>query len=913
MNRSLLLLICLAAQPLLGQVATVKGYVADLSTGQPLPSANVRIADSPIGGVARQDGSFLLRNVPYGNHDILIGFIGYESYRLKISIMSPDTTLPVVFLKSSALKLSDIIIEDRGLLHTRAIAQQRSAAHLINVATEEILSAFPDPNAAEALQRLPSISVQRDQGEGRYVVLRGLEPKMTAVLINGERSAISEELTRQVPLDVVPSAILGEIEVHKTLTPDLDADAVAGVVNLQSRSAFDRGLSPWSGVMAGGFNPIATGGIFDARITRSLIVGEKHGLLISGSMYETHRGSDDIEMIWSRRDAGQGPVYAIDNQELRDYLLTRRRYGLGASWDYRLNREHSFFARAFYTRFHDDEVRRRLRLRYNRGQFTMATDSAATVTNADVERETKETRFRRSIGNFQIGSLNQMGRWTLDSRGSYSRAKEWIPDRRDITFRVRNVNLRYDLDRPNFPAFEVTNGVDVHDPSVYSIKTLFFEKYFVLEDEWAATLNTTFQPPSDGIIRTLRSGLKWRQKNRTRDHDRLRYDSYVGTMFTMDQVSGRFEDRDFLDNRYRIGPLPGPAETDEFLNTNFSNFVFNPGGSKIEDDPRAYHADESVVSGYAMAAFETNRWTIVPGVRFEKTYLNYRGNRVSITPSGAYDTTFTTKGHFEYYYFFPGVNVSYDMTRDLKWRFAVTRSLARPDYYDLVPYELIDADDQTLSRGNPLLRPALAINVDAGLEYYSIPSSFVSAHVFFKTIDRFIYPRVFIENTGPLAGYRITDKVNGKTARIWGLEITTHYRLPESFKHFGLSASYTFTQSDASFPERTDEMNLPGQGDHTWNLALMYDRRRISVRLAATYNSSYLFIPSTVPTDDIFMDRHFQLDASMSYRFVRWMSAYLELINMTDEPYVTYQGSRRQKIQQEFYSWWGHAGIRVEF
>lgn len=908
MNRSLLLL-CLYGSPLFAQVGTIKGYVADLSTGQPLPSANVRIASSLIGGVARNDGSFLLKNVPYGDHELVIGFIGYESYRLTISITS-DTTLPVVYLKPSALRLSDIVIEDRHILHTRALARQRSANHLVNVATEELLIAFPNPNAAEALQRLPSISVQRDQGEGRYVVLRGLEPKMTTVLINGERSAISEELTRQVPLDVVPSAILGEIEVHKTLTPDLDADAVAGVVNLQSRNAFDRGIAPWSGVLAGGFNPIATGGIVDAQITRSLIIGDKLGLLISGSMYETHRGSDDVEMIWSRDDFGQGPVYVIDNQELRDYLLTRKRYGLGAGWDYRPTREHSFFARAFYTRFHDDEVRRRLRVRYDRGQFTSATNLEATVTNADVERETKETRFRRSIGNFQIGSLNRFGRWSINSRGSYSRAKEWIPDRRDITFRVRNVNLQYDLDNPNFPTFTVTNGVDIHDPSVYRIKTLFFEEYFVLEDEWSTAVHATFQPVSNTIAQALQWGLKWRQKNRTRDHDRRRYDSYTGPTFTMDQVAGKFEDRDFLDDRYRIGPLPGPEETDDFLNANFSNFIFNPGGSKIEDDPRAYRADETVVSGYAMGTFRSGEWTIVPGLRFEKTYLNYRGNRVSITPAGTYDTTYSTKGHFEYYYFFPGVNVSYDMAREVKWRFAVTRSLARPDYYDLVPYELIDADDSTLSRGNPLLQPALAINVDAGLEYYSVPSTFLSVNIFFKNIDRFIYPRVFIDTTGPFAGFRVSDKLNGKSAWIWGLEFTTHYRFPN---HFGFSASYTFTQSDASFPGRSDEMQLPGQGDHTWSMAVLYDQRRFSARLAATYHSAYLFIPSTVPSDDIFMDRHFQLDARLSYRFTKWLSGYVEFINLTDQPYVTYQGSRRQKTQQEFYSWWGHAGMRFEF
>jgi TonB-dependent receptor len=912
MNRSLLLLF-LCSPSLFAQVATIKGYVADLSTGQPLPSANVRIASSLIGGVARNDGSYLLKNVPYGDHELVIGFIGYESHRQKISITSSDTTLPVVFLKPSALRLSDIVIEDRHILHTRALARQRSASHLVNVATEELLSAFPDPNAAEALQRLPSISIQRDQGEGRYVVLRGLEPKMTTVLINGERSAISEELTRQVPLDVVPRAILGEIEVHKTLTPDMDADAVAGVVNLQSRSAFDRGIPSWSGALAGGFNPIATGGIVDAQITRSLILGEKHGLLISGSMYETHRGSDDVEMIWSRDDFGQGPVYAIQNQELRDYLLTRKRYGLGASWDYRSNREHAFYARAFYTRFHDDEVRRRLRLRYDRGQFTTATEMGATVTDADLERETKETSFRRSIGNFQVGSSNRFGRLSVHSRGSYSRAKEWIPYRRDITFRVRNVDLRYDLDHPNFPAFEVTNGINIHDPSFYRIKTLFFEEYFVLEDEWSTALNATFQPVSNDIAQALQWGLKWRRKNRTRDHDRRRYDSYTGPTFTMDQVSGEFEDRDFLDDRYRIGPLPGPKETDNFLNTNFSNFVFNPGGSKIEDDPRAYGADETVVSGYAMGMFRSGELTIVPGIRFEKTYLNYRGNRVRITPAGTYDTTFSTKGHFEYYYFFPGVNINYDMTREAKWRFAVTRSLARPDYYDLVPYELIDADDQSLSRGNPLLKPALAINVDAGFEYYSISSTFVSVNIFLKNIDRFIYPRAYIETTGPFAGYRITDKMNGKTAQIWGLELAVHHRFPNRLKHFGFSASYTFTQSDASFPGRSDEMRLPGQGDHTWNMAVLYDRRRFSARFAATYHSAYLFIPSTDPSDDIFMDRHFQLDASLSYRFTKWLSGYVEFINLTDQPYVTYQGSRRQKTQQEFYSWWGHAGMRFEF
>ncbi len=821
-----------------------------------------------------------------------------------------------LYLKSKPLFLPGVLIEGHTDIHAYALAKQRQADVWQSVTTADMIRSFPDVSASESLQRLPGISVIRDQGEGRYALLRGLEPQMTNILVNGEKISTGDINTRRVPLNIIPSSALSEIEVNKSLMPDMDADAIAGSINLIPKSAFDRSYARM-GSLAGGFNQLRGNGIVDAQGSVASVLGQKHGLLAYASVYQTLRGSDDIEMIWGRRDVGSGPQYWIKNQELREYLSDRTTYGIGLSWDYRISSESSLYARVLYNRFHDDYVRRRIRLRYDTGTLLSLNDTSAVFQNNRVERETKVNKFRQSLTALQLGGRHAWNRLAVDGRLSFSRGVEWQPYRRDITFRLSNVNLRYNLDERNFPQYAVTNGLDIHDPANYRIRTLFFEDYTVTEKDAAASGNFQWTPGHETRLEFLKGGFKFRRKQRDRESYRPRYDSYAGPIFTMDQVRESYEIQDFLKDRYMFGPSAGPAETDAFLQNNFSNFVFNPGGTRIEDDPKTYDANETVVAGYAMASWRFGDWRLIPGLRVEKTYLNYRGNEVLVDGAGQYDTTIAKKGHFEYYYFFPGLHAQVEPSRQAKIRLSATRSLSRPDYYDLVPYRFIEVDEGQMSYGNPLLRPALSTNLDASVDYYLDPSGLYSAGVFYKRIRRFIVPRNFVETTGPFAGFQVFEKINGKRATVWGMEFSVQRRfteLPGLLAGLGVMAGYTYAQSSAHLRDSTEAQSLPGQSDHTWNASALYDWRRFSARLSAAYHSDFLYQVNTGdPALDVYFGSHFQLDIAASYRVTTWLTAYADAVNLTNAPLVTYAGTSRQKTQQEFYSWWTHAGFRFHF
>ncbi|RYY52447.1 MAG: TonB-dependent receptor, partial [Chitinophagaceae bacterium] len=377
----LLLTTCLPALIGLGQSASepalLKGTISDASNRSKLAGASVRISGSTNGTVADLNGQFVLYCTP-GQTSLTVSFLGYRDTTLQVTLPQNQVTSLNISLSSGISQLGNVLITGYLEGQAKALNQQKNADNIRNIISSDQIGRFPDPNAAEALQRVPGVNIERDQGEGRYVLIRGLAPQFTNININGEQIPSPEADVRFVALDAIPSDQLASIEVSKTLTPDMDGDAVGGSVNLVTRTAQNK-FAHINGSLAGGFNnligqPNVQGQLqFDQRLGKK----EKLGVMVNGNYYHNHLASDNWE-------------YAPSDGELefRDYELVRTRTGISSTIDYKFNNRHEIYFRSIYSRFTDREWRRRYVLK---------------PADDEIEKLTKDRFEAQSIASFNLG------------------------------------------------------------------------------------------------------------------------------------------------------------------------------------------------------------------------------------------------------------------------------------------------------------------------------------------------------------------------------------------------------------------------------------------------------------------------------------------------------------------------------
>lgn len=241
----------------------------------------------------------------------------------------------------------------------KALKEQRASDSVESVVHADGVAQLPDQNAAEAVQRLPGVSVERDQGEGRFVSVRGLGPDLNSVTINGTLVPAPESDRRAVALDVLPAELVQSLTVIKTLTPDMDANSLGGTIDVESLSAFDHEGLFYTGSTEASYdeNTDKTSPKFSGAISDRFSLGDgidNFGVAAALSWQERKFGSDNVETggAWDFEDGAR-----LEELEQRDYAITRERAGGGLNFDYKPDDSSSYYLRTLYSRFKDTETR----------------------------------------------------------------------------------------------------------------------------------------------------------------------------------------------------------------------------------------------------------------------------------------------------------------------------------------------------------------------------------------------------------------------------------------------------------------------------------------------------------------------------------------------------------------------------
>lgn len=899
------------------------GKITDKSTGDFLPGANIVLVGTSYGVSSDRYGNYQINNVPLGTYTLRVSYIGYENFSTSVTLTSSNNTVEVnAKLPIAAVQMNDVVVS--GLLQgqVKALNQQLNANDIKNVLSREEMEKFPDLNTADVLQRIPGVNISRSLGEGAFVYIRGTEPRLTGVTVDGQKLASSNDEERIIDLGVINSSQLASVEVIKALTPDMDADAIGGVVNLVTRSPFDYEKSNLKVDVGGGYEVQDGQPLYRISTAYTGFAGENKniGYTISGSYYRNNiRGYSD-EMTWDNVTDVNGNTlpFALTDFNLFDYNTRRDHYGLSGVLEFKLNENNSLHVRAMYNHMNDKQSRNNVRWRLSKGDYLTAT----TVSKARMAFEFQNRDEKHDIIGGAFGGIHKFNDIKLDYDINYSYALQTKEDPGQIKSEWQlntKPNMIIDVSNVDFPQVTLANvdqtyadnpanwEIDTQDYRVTNIKNYIFTATANLKIPYnlfnsSADLKTGFKVNVDRKDRAgIRGKYKWNGANTV-------YMSAVSNNETIDQ---------FLQDHYTFAPTVDNTMVRQFFNT----YEGQPNGlaeTLVYDDTDGsggdYQNREDVYAAYLMTTINFGNLTVLGGARDEYTKTDYKGNQIFLDNNGDFLSMSPVENKRNYNNIFPYLQMRYRLTEKTNLRFAVTRTIARPNYFDLAPYYWLNPDGQSIMKGNPGLIPTISTNLDLMFANYFQGIGVFSFGLFYKNMNDVIYTRTYQQVGGVYDGYDIEQPINGGSAELYGFEVNWQQQfsfLPGFLDGFGIYGNYTYTKSKAKLQYR-DWSALPGQAGDVGNLGLSYEKNKLTARLSMNYTAAVLYQVGVSPDYDRYNDKSIHLDFTGIYKLFPNISVYLDWINITNEPDREYYGITTRPRLNNYFGWSMRSGIKLD-
>ncbi len=884
------------------QTSTLKGKITD-GNGFALPGATIQASPSGKAVVTDFNGLYTIVGIE-GDQIIKVSYIGFETVEQSISIEDGSNSLDFT-LEIAISELGEVVVSGFQSGIIKGLNKQKSDVNVTNVVSADQIGKFPDDNVGDVIKRIAGVSMQGDQGEARNIVMRGLGPGQNSVTLNGDRIPSAEGDNRNVQLDLIPSAMIQSIEVNKTLTPDMEADAIGGSVNLITRSN-PTGFRA-SATVAGGGNPIRSDG-YNSNVT-ALIgneVSEKFSYTLSATVQTRDYGSDNIEFEWND-PADWADDGAIGEMDIRRYDVKRTRRSLSLNLDWNLNDNNQLYFKSIYN--HRDDWENRFRMRVGSIDMDDMTVRIRRQTKGGGNNDrNKNTRLEdQKTQKYSLGGDHQLGKLGMDWKVSFSAASEDRPDERYVRYEQKGVPISsLDISNPRFPNF-IYVGDNWTEASKFGYKKT--EQAFKGTEETNTSFSLDFDLPYN-VNDEVKFGFKYKSKTKDRNDIWYEYDNGLSDMDGVSFFNATLSDyqpgKKYQSGNFMTAEALGSLSLGGPSDANFDSYVMDEfaGGN--------YDADENITAFYAMIKDKLgDNLTLIAGARIESTNVDYTGQvfdeEEDKTPADIGSVT----GDNSYTNILPNLTLQWDLNDKLNFNFAFTQSLSRPSYYDLVPYEYSNSDDKELALGNPDLKASLSTNIDFMAEYYFKGLGLFSVGFFNKSIDDWIYK--FATNNYTYAGddeYEMSQLRNGEKATLNGFEIGFQTNFLNNFTFMG---NYTSTNSSTDRVEGRDDVPLVGQVDNMYNLSLAYEANKFFVRTSMNYASEALDELSGDAYEDRYYDEQTFLDVNASYKITDKLSIFAEGKNLTNQPLRYYQGTVEKTMQLEYYNLSWNVGLKYDF
>jgi len=810
-------------------------------------------------------------------------------------------------------------IEVRAQLESqvRAVDLKRSSDAIEDAVSSDALGQYPDKNVAESLQRLPGISVTRDQGEGRFVVIRGLDANLNSVSIDGIAVGTPEDSSRAAPLDVIPSDSTERLRVVKSPTPDMPGDAIGGAVLVESASAFDRDGRSLRGKIEASHQQLSGETSPKASFNYSEVFADTFGIALGVNYQNRKFESDNTEVEYDNldgdidpQDVKPGEVTAINLQN-RKYEIERKRIGANLNVDWRPNEESKYYLRTLYSQFDDAETRQRVIYNFDDADIVATGTDQYRLDDLPADAIQKRMRYRTKKENTfaaSLGGENKLTNAVVDYKIGYTRTEERVNDEMEARFELDADDMSGTLDqRSRLPTYTLSSN-DWMDNANYAFDRFVISPKQVNDEERSAQVNVRF----DGDNSSIKFGLlgRWRDRDVNVDESELRRGPDI------DLASWTAADPE---HRHGVmGQGMSSTAMRAYWAQNGSRYTARPqdvagnAATSLEED---YTASEDIFASYAMGTWDVGALRIIGGVRVENTRFKATGNSVELDDDDGY-TVSPVEANRSYTNVLPGLHLRYDAADDWVLRASANKTVSRPSFGDISPRRALNAGDEELRLGNPQLDPYESKNIDLSVEKYIGTTGIVSLGLFHKSIDGYIVETVS-QNDPAYDGLDVTRPINGRKATVRGAEFNWQQQLaflPGALDGLLVGASGTWldTRFDAGIADREgEEFMLPRASKHVYSAHIGYEKYGLSTRLAAVYRSEYLDTVGAGRAFDIYVAPNTQLDFSLDYKFTPRISMYFEAQNLLDKPLELYQGTRSRTLQMEEYGRTYAVGLKV--
>jgi TonB-dependent receptor len=823
---------------------------------------------------------------------------------------------------------------------TRLQAQEvkQEAPNVLDIRPVEEIQKLPDVDIAEALQRVPGVSMESDTGEGRYINIRGMDADLNGTTFDGVRLTTNNPSSpqsgaRAVAFDVLPPGIFGGVEVIKSLTPDIDAEGLGGIVNLLPRTLPTGRDFLIDASVGGGEETLRSSPVYDGQLTVGGRFGDRDqfSIIASYAYHQDWRGIDDIE------NSGPSSVFTpsgapIDSDlEYRWYKYHRTRHGEGTSMTWDVDGSAGLFLRAFDAGYTEYAHKNRLEidnLNVENDGSTPAQnpDGSYTIDDGSPLKEYTDSKETIESKLVEVGGHKTFADDILaDFRVSWTEGHDLQPWSYKFQFSdPNNVLLTYNpTTNPNYPTIQTLDGTSLSSPSTYTNSKLEVDGSDNMDTESAIAANVTVPASIAGNDGEFKFGFNVRLRVIRQNATQPGEVSGVGPMTQF--VDG--PDQIYYGGRYDIGPFVNFPELVALTDANTQQTI----------DPSQFeHNDEKVYAGYAQYTTTIGKLSLLGGVRVETTNAVYAANLVN----GDTDTTISEIfNKQDYTNVFPDLNAKYQVTDDLVVRGAFTTSLARPGFNQITAATSYDYGEDTVSMGNPTLKPITAKNIDLTSEYYLPQGGIAAVGLFYKAFQNYIvptnynltvsdFPAIIAQNFAgtPNTPVQISSFEDIGSASAKGVELNYQQQfvfLPGWYSGFGFDGNVTYNDSDGQI--RPGQFHaLPQTSPWNYNAAIYYEKYGLSLRIAATYVSKNLWSLNSAPisiantnssaAEDLYSQARFRLDFGSSYAFWDNYEIYFNVKNITNTKLeFTQTPSAQYPVQREFYDTDYLFGIRAHF
>ncbi len=920
------------------QTGTISGHAADRQ-GALLQGALVELQPQGMSVASNSHGEFSITDLAPGEYTVKVSYVGFNSFTTKVQVKAGLDTRVQAVLEVAAHSEEITVVAERPHGEAEAINRERTSDNILNVLPSEVITSLPNANIADAVGRLPSVTLERDEGEGKYVQIRGTEPRLNNLTIDGINVPSPEAGVRQVKLDTIPADIVESVEINKTLSANQDGDAIGGSVNLRTKTAGD--LPTLTVETIGGFTPIVNTryiGQVSATVGQRFGHDKRFGALFSGSYDYNGRGIDDIEPAPDPNFAT--PYY--DSIDLREYRYHRDRYGFAGSLDYKLKDPASgLYLHYFYSDFKDY------------GDKWVYTLNDGGGPNFSTSNRLPDY----GIGNLAIGGKHIFEKSWLSWDISASRARQTAAaGNPGVDFQYNGSAVcNYDqaattnFHLPQFNAACDAIGSPIFDPTQWTLLDVNTTSGNTSQVNLQGAVSYARNYHLKSHASTFEFGFKVRNAHKGQDAYSPTYDQAnlsnppLGPPMT--QYLAGFTNPNYYFKAYNFGPVTDFNKiTGDLGNLQTQGILsLDEGATHLASDASNFDLTERVSAAYAMNTIEFGRFRLQTGLRVEATQLNTLGYIVTNDANGNYISTAPAAANAWYWNPLPSVQLRYRLTDNSDLRAVYGRGISRPDPYDTIPYVTIDqsSNPYAVSVGNPNLKPEHANSYDLLYQHYLKPFGEIQGGFFYKQLGAPIY---YVDNPmlspgdpyyNQYPGYKLDYIINGANANLYGFEAAYIQHLgflPGPLNGFGVSANYSWTHSHAgTLPLRSDNPALQRQAPVTWNFSPTYDQGRFSARMGLSYNGASIYQyqwqqcsqsnpascnedPSALgqkgPAGDIYFYPHMQLDAQASYRVRRDLTVLAQGLNLTNDVFGFYNGSPWYTIQREYYKTTYSFGLR---